>query len=144
MSLKRMWCFQQGMSLRYGNWQEIVDHRWWRSLRATPAGGTCPCCGHVSAENRQTQSRFACVECGFEENADLVGAINILAAGHAVLACGEWCYRAIQRSKNPPKRVHRGLPFFSALGIAFLQVGEDVKQSTKIMSPLHCYGASPI
>jgi putative transposase len=49
---------------------------------------TCPCCGHVSAENRQTQARFACVECGFEENADLVGAINILAAGHAVLACG--------------------------------------------------------
>ena len=38
---------------------------------------TCPCCGHVSADNRQTQARFLCVECGFEENADLVGAINI-------------------------------------------------------------------
>jgi putative transposase len=49
---------------------------------------TCPCCGHVSVENRQTQARFACVECDFEENADLVGAINVLAAGHAVLACG--------------------------------------------------------
>jgi putative transposase len=48
---------------------------------------TCPCCGHVSAENRQTQARFACVECGYENNADLVGAINVLAAGHAVLAC---------------------------------------------------------
>ena len=50
---------------------------------------TCPCCGHVSAENRQTQARFECVECGFEENADVVGAINILARGHRVLACGE-------------------------------------------------------
>ncbi|HAH1170596.1 TPA: IS200/IS605 family element transposase accessory protein TnpB [Escherichia coli] len=50
---------------------------------------TCPCCGHVSADNRQTQARFACVECGFEENADVVGAINILARGHRVLACGE-------------------------------------------------------
>ncbi|OZI30796.1 cytosine methyltransferase [Bordetella genomosp. 10] len=48
---------------------------------------TCPCCGHVSAENRQTQERFACVECGFEENADLVGAINVLRAGHARCAC---------------------------------------------------------
>lgn len=48
---------------------------------------TCPCCGHVSAENRQTQARFACIECGFEENADLVGAINVLRAGHARLAC---------------------------------------------------------
>jgi putative transposase len=48
---------------------------------------TCPCCGHVSAENRQTQAQFACVECGFEENADVVGAINVLRAGHAQLAC---------------------------------------------------------
>ena len=42
---------------------------------------TCPACGHVSAENRRTQERFACIECGFEENADLVGAINILSRG---------------------------------------------------------------
>lgn len=48
---------------------------------------TCPCCGHVSADNRRAQEMFACVECGFEENADLVGAINVLRAGHARLAC---------------------------------------------------------
>ncbi len=48
---------------------------------------TCPACGHVSAENRQTQAKFACVECGYENNADLVGAINVLRAGHARLAC---------------------------------------------------------
>ena len=48
---------------------------------------TCPCCGHVSGVNRQTQAVFACVECGFTENADLVGAINVLRAGHARLAC---------------------------------------------------------
>jgi putative transposase len=38
---------------------------------------TCPVCGYVSKDNRPTQNRFACVECGFEDNADLVGAINI-------------------------------------------------------------------
>ena len=48
---------------------------------------TCPCCGHVSADNRQTQAKFECVACGLEENADVVGAINILRAGHARLAC---------------------------------------------------------
>jgi len=42
---------------------------------------TCPACKHVSADSRQTQARFACVECDFEENADLVGAINVLRAG---------------------------------------------------------------
>jgi putative transposase len=46
---------------------------------------TCPCCGHVSADNRQTQARFECVECGFAENADLVGAINILSRGMQLL-----------------------------------------------------------
>ncbi|MGH8788439.1 MAG: RNA-guided endonuclease InsQ/TnpB family protein [Cupriavidus necator] len=50
---------------------------------------TCPCCGQVSAQYRTTQARFRCVECGFEENADVVGAINILARGHRVAACGE-------------------------------------------------------
>jgi putative transposase len=48
---------------------------------------TCPCCGYVSASNRRTQEQFACVACGFDENADQVGAINILRAGHARLAC---------------------------------------------------------
>jgi putative transposase len=47
----------------------------------------CPECHYVSAQNRQTQARFACVACGFEENADFVGAINVLRAGHARCAC---------------------------------------------------------
>jgi putative transposase len=66
----------------------------WRGglVIAVPPGNTsrtCPSCGQVSGENRRTQARFSCVVCGFEENADLVGAINVLAAGHAVIACGE-------------------------------------------------------
>ncbi|MBF6617627.1 MAG: transposase [Candidimonas sp.] len=48
---------------------------------------TCPACGHGSKDNRQTQAQFACMGCGFEENADLVGAINVLRAGHARFAC---------------------------------------------------------
>ena len=48
---------------------------------------TCPRCGHVSGDNRKSQAVFACVACGFHENADLVGAINILRAGHARFAC---------------------------------------------------------
>ena len=48
---------------------------------------TCPACGHVSAANRKTQSKFECVECVYAENADLNAAINILRAGHARLAC---------------------------------------------------------
>ncbi|RJG14907.1 RNA-guided endonuclease InsQ/TnpB family protein [Massilia cavernae] len=50
---------------------------------------TCPCCGHASNDNRQTQAKFLCVDCGYENHADVVGAINVLARGHRVLACGE-------------------------------------------------------
>ena len=54
---------------------------------------TCPCCGHVSADNRQTQARFACVECGYENHADVVGAVNVLERGHRLLACGDGALR---------------------------------------------------
>ncbi len=47
----------------------------------------CSACGHVSSENRKTQSRFECVVCGFAENADLNAALNIQSAGHALSAC---------------------------------------------------------
>lgn len=48
----------------------------------------CACCGHTAKENRLSQSRFVCQACGYTANADVNGARNILAAGHAVLACG--------------------------------------------------------
>lgn len=48
----------------------------------------CACCGHTAKENRQSQSKFVCQVCGYTTNADINGARNILAAGHAVLACG--------------------------------------------------------
>jgi putative transposase len=46
---------------------------------------TCPRCGHVSADNRQTQARFVCVACGYENNADVAAAINILSRGIQLL-----------------------------------------------------------
>ncbi|WP_094872231.1 RNA-guided endonuclease InsQ/TnpB family protein [Gallibacterium anatis] len=46
---------------------------------------TCPCCGHTAKENRQTQANFECVECGYTENADVVGAMNVLARGRAIV-----------------------------------------------------------
>lgn len=66
-------------------------------LVAVPAhhtSQTCPACGHVSPDNRKTQAKFACVDCGHEDNADTVGAVNVLARGHRVLACGEPVRRA--------------------------------------------------
>jgi putative transposase len=64
----------------------------WRGgyLVAVPPKNTsrrCPYCDYISGENRKTQEVFLCQQCGFTANADEVGAINILRAGHAQLAC---------------------------------------------------------
>ncbi|KAE9537133.1 hypothetical protein A1D25_10265 [Ursidibacter arcticus] len=56
-------------------------------LVAVPPQNTsriCPCCGMTSKENRQTQADFDCVECGYRENADVVGALNVLMRGRAI------------------------------------------------------------
>ena len=49
----------------------------------------CHACGHVDKENRKNQAKFLCTSCGHEDNADNNAALNILAAGHAVSACGD-------------------------------------------------------
>ena len=48
----------------------------------------CPACGHTEKANRTTQALFACVQCGYTENADVVGAMNVLQRGHALSAAG--------------------------------------------------------
>jgi len=53
-------------------------------LVAVPAQNTsrqCPVCGHVHADNRQTQALFLCTACGHCENADRVAAKNIRERG---------------------------------------------------------------
>ncbi|MFI6863265.1 RNA-guided endonuclease InsQ/TnpB family protein [Streptomyces sp. NPDC050421] len=42
---------------------------------------TCPACGHTAKENRPTQEKFHCVDCGHQAHADEVGALNVLRAG---------------------------------------------------------------
>jgi putative transposase len=65
----------------------------------------CPCCGHVSKDNRKTQAKFECVECGFKEHADHVGAINVLARGHRVLACGESVQSGRSMKQEPTEAI---------------------------------------
>ena len=115
--------------------RSILDHGWfefrrqleykqaWRGgeLLAVPprnTSRTCPACGHVAAENRPTQARFACVQCGFAENADLVGAINVLRAGHARLACE--VNGAVMPSAAGTRRSDSGSCRLGAVGIPFL------------------------
>lgn len=79
---------------------------------------TCPACNHVSKDNRQTQAKFLCVDCDYENHADVVGAINVLARGHRVLACGETAQSG-RSLKQEPTEATRELSH-SAVGIPVL------------------------
>ena len=79
----------------WGEFRRQLDYKLaWNggTLLAVPAHNTsrtCPCCTHMSKDNRQTQAQFQCVVCSYKNHADVVGAINILERGHRLLACGE-------------------------------------------------------
>lgn len=64
---------------------------------------TCPECGHIAKENRKNE-RFRCVACGHAAHADHVGALNILAAGQAVSACGAGGAQAPALKQEPAER----------------------------------------
>ena len=72
-------------------------------LRVAPqyTSQKCSQCGHISKDNRKTQAKFKCMACGFEANADHNAALNILAAGHAVSACGAERARASVLKQEP-------------------------------------------
>ena len=106
----------------WGEFRRQLDYKMaWKGgmLFAVPPHHTsqiCPCCGHVSADNRQTQARFLCVECGYENHADHVGAINILERGHRLLACGDGALRPSMKQEptegvKPSGLAPVGIPF---------------------------------
>jgi putative transposase len=49
---------------------------------------TCSQCKYCAPGNRKSQAVFQCAACGYQTNADLNAALNILAAGQAVTAQG--------------------------------------------------------
>ncbi|WP_413520828.1 RNA-guided endonuclease InsQ/TnpB family protein [Psychrobacter glacincola] len=83
----------QGWSMAL-NMLEYKQH--WRGgllVKVNPkyTSQTCFECKHIAKENRQTQAKFECVQCGYVANADFNAARNILAAGHAVLSVEGGC-----------------------------------------------------
>ncbi|MDR0827289.1 MAG: transposase [Desulfovibrio sp.] len=62
---------------------------------------TCHVCGNVDKNNRISQAQFVCTACGHEANADINAALNILAAGLAVSACGVGKAQAPMMKQEP-------------------------------------------
>lgn len=108
----------RNVSAKRGLNKAILDQGWfefrrqltykltWRGgkLIAVPpqyTSQTCNHCGHIDKANRPTQAKFKCTACGFECNADHNAALNILAAGQAVTACGAGMAQAPASKQEP-------------------------------------------
>ena len=65
----------------YGRDLVVID-QWYPSSR------TCSACGHVAASLPLSIREWVCANCGTRHDRDINAAINIRAAGLAVLACG--------------------------------------------------------
>ena len=90
--------------------RQLAYKQLWRGgqVLAVPPAYTsqrCACCGHTAKENRLSQSKFRCQACGYTANADVNGARNILAAGHAVLACGEMVQSGRPLKQEPTEMI---------------------------------------
>jgi len=70
----------------WGKFFELLDYKLKRNngklIKVNPkyTSQTCSSCGHISKENRLTQSKFKCIKCNFSLNADYNASINILNA----------------------------------------------------------------
>lgn len=77
----------------------------------------CSRCGHVHPDNR-TGEHFKCLACGHAMDADTNASINIEAAGHAVLACGETALSGRSKKQEPAEATRRSTR--GAVGIPVL------------------------
>lgn len=79
----------------WGNFANMLEYKLkWNGgqlIKVNPkyTSQTCSKCGNTERNNRESQSIFKCKKCHYEQNADLNAALNILAAGQTVLACGD-------------------------------------------------------
>ena len=118
LKVRNMSSSKAGGKRKSGLNKSILDQAWFEfrrqlsyklawlggSLIAIPpqyTSQTCSRCGCVDRQNRQTQAKFKCTACGFEINADHNAALNILAAGLAVTACGAGKAQAPALNQEP-------------------------------------------
>ncbi len=94
-----------------GKVRRNLEYKCGRLIEVNPAytSQTCSQCGHTDKENRKTQARFQCVNCGFVSNADTNAAINIRRLGMAQLHVEERSgSRQTPASREIDTRLHNG------------------------------------
>ncbi len=70
------------LSAGWGRLNTYCDYKFGKIVLVDPkyTSQKCNACGHISKDNRKTQSKFKCVSCGHTDHADLNASANILQA----------------------------------------------------------------
>ena len=82
----------------------VVTGRWY------PSSKTCSACGRTAASLPLAVREWECVSCGIRHDRDINAAVNIKAAGLAVLACGAGVRPAQEPSSEGSRRATAGIP----------------------------------
>jgi len=70
----------------WGKFFELLEYKLKRNggklIKVNPkyTSQKCSCCGYISKENRESQAKFICKECGYSVNADYNASLNVLHA----------------------------------------------------------------
>ena len=70
----------------WGTFSSLLEYKT-NVIRVDPKYSSQECneCGHISKDNRKTQSLFKCVSCGYTENADYQATLNLFQRGQALM-----------------------------------------------------------
>ena len=93
----------------FGEIKRNLKYKCGRLIEVNPAytSQTCSECGHTDRENRKSQARFLCVDCGFASNADTNAAMNIRRLGMAQLHGEE---RSVRKRTPVNREIDARLP----------------------------------
>ncbi len=90
--------FNREMRFELGNWSffqllQMIEYKARRAgipvvlVDPRNTSRTCSACGYCDKHNRKSQSKFKCLECGFELNADRNAALNIASKARGTVTC---------------------------------------------------------
>ena len=94
------------MGSAWGPLDRVFGYKMAHVIKVAPqwTSQTCSCCGAIDKNSRRSQSEFVCTSCGFEINADVNAALNILASGTGASGRG-----GVRAQAPPLKRQSPGL-----------------------------------
>ena len=86
----------------WGEIKRMLEYKALKLIKVAPhhTSQKCSKCGHTEKDNRKTQAKFKCLQCGYACNADVNASVNIRAVGITASGRGGACALAPPMSRQ--------------------------------------------